>query len=91
MEKPIANASAADRVDKEITEYSIRENVFYITRVVSRLENNQKLKDIPRVKLMSVVIQLAERFEFEFGKSATDPVKELETFAEKELLALFGA
>jgi len=83
--------SVADRIDKEITEYSIRENVFYITRVAARLEINRKLRDISRIELMPVVIQLAERFEFEFGESAADPVKALEAFAEKELLAQFGA
>jgi len=83
--------SAANEIDNEIMEYSIRENVFYITRVAAKLENNRKLKDIPRIELMPVVIQLAEQFESEFSESAGDPVKELESFAEKELLIRFGA
>ena len=80
-----------DKIDSEIMEYSIRENVFYITRVAARLENSRKLKDIPHIELMPIVIQLAERFELEFDENADNPVKELESFAEEELLIRFGA
>jgi hypothetical protein len=87
----VVSGSAVDEIDNEIMEYSIRENVFYITRVATWLENNRKLKDISPIELMPVIIQLAERFEFEFGTSADNPIKELEAFAKRELLGRFGA
>jgi hypothetical protein len=78
--------NAENAIDTEINEYSIRENVFFITRVAVQLTLNHIIPEIPEVLLMAEVIALAERFEREHGGVENpDSIEVLKVFAEKEL------
>ena len=79
--------SATDEIDEEISLYSIMTNVFYVTQMADRLLGSKQIPNVPRVELMTLVVQLAEQFEREHGGDADgqDPIVKLENFAENEL------
>lgn len=80
-------ASTAD----EISGYSVKENIYFITKKAMELQNSGKLRKIPDVKLMSAVIYLAEQFEAEIGDNVQgDPHIALADYAEQALIKEFS-
>ena len=76
----------------EISDYSIKENIYFITKKALELQYAGKLQKVPDAKLMSTVIYLAEQFEAEIGdKVQGDPYKAIAAFAEQALIAEFGS
>jgi hypothetical protein len=85
-------ANQTDFIDDEISEHSIRENVFYMTITASQMITDRKIPDVPRPILAAEVILLAEEFEREYGSEVVDgdTVKAIDKFAEEWLLKKFG-
>ena len=81
-----------DMIENEIAEYSVRENVAYITLAASALMQSKRIPDVPRPVLVAAIIQLAEDFDREFGSEAVgdDTVKAINKFAEEKLTEQFG-
>lgn len=66
--------------DREIREYSIKENVFFTALVATKMpELFEKMK---KSEVMAVAIEIAERFQDEHPDGS---VEQLEAFAKEEL------
>ena len=75
----------------EISSYSVKENIYFITKKAVELQNAGKLRDVPDAELMSAVIYLAEQFEAEIGNNVQgDPHVALADFAAQSLITQFG-
>jgi len=87
-----ANTAVNEAVDDEIAEYSMNENVGYMSLVAGRLLNNKKIHDVPLPELVTYIIQLAEEFDMEHGTDMVggDTVAAINQFAEQRLVEKFG-
>ena len=84
--------SGQDSISSEIAEYSIKENVAYISLAASALMQNKQIPDVPHPILVTTIIQIAEDFDREFGSEVVgdDTVKAINQFAEERLKEQFG-
>jgi len=80
-----------DTVEEEIAEYSIRENIAYMSLVAGRLILNKMIPDVPKPILVTSIIQMAETFHKEHGSDRVgdDTVKALSQYAEEKLIEQF--
>ena len=78
-------------VTDEISSYSIKENIYFITKKAMELQSSGKLRKVPDAELMSTVIYLAEQFEAEIGDNVQgDPYAAIADFAEHALITEYG-
>ena len=64
----------SDEKDREIREYSVRENIFFVTLVSEKMRS--QLDRYPREEIMAAVIEIAEQFASDYPAGTTDQLEE---------------